>query len=112
MQHHPKEQTMTDVKFDGAMAPLVDALIDGLTKDPIGIGVYQKGAAAVVEALGIPAQMVANAQFRADLAALVGRHTLPPIRHDEPEAVTTPNVEAPFSPSQVDGLRSLGVKIA
>lgn len=81
---------MIDVKFNEAMNPLVTASTAALNhKDATPIFV----CAAVVEALGIPAQMVANHEFRRDLALLVKDHTkLPPIRPDEPEAITEPNL--------------------
>lgn len=82
---------MTDVNFVEAMKPLVQALRTGQDQYPLSSDRDLRAAAAVVEALGIPAQMVANPAFRTDLAALVARHALPPIRPDEPEAVTTPN---------------------
>lgn len=86
---------MIDVKFTEAMMPLVQALRSKearpkATPDDVRLPNHNAQAAAVVEALGIPAQMVANPVFMADLKALVARHTLPAIRADEPEAITAP----------------------
>ena len=65
---------MIDVKFNEAMKPLVDAMnkaADTSRDSPGGATFGRAMAAAVVEALGIPAQMVANKAFRAQLHLLV-----------------------------------------
>lgn len=65
---------MIDVKFNEAMKPLEDALRRSFANAPTIQGLRnddRNAAAAVVEALGIPAQFVANKAFRAQLALLV-----------------------------------------
>lgn len=64
---------MIDVKFKEAMNPLAKALQEKLFDIPkCEPGpIYTRAAAAVVEALGIPAQMVADKNFRAQLLLLV-----------------------------------------
>lgn len=68
---------MIDVKFKEAMKPLVQALSEAKSRSITTDGVLRDMAAAVVEALGIPAQMVASEDFRADLKALVDAHKQP-----------------------------------
>lgn len=65
---------MIDVKFNEAMKPLADALRRSFAIAPAIQGPRdddRNAAAAVVEVLGIPAQMVANKAFRAQLHLLV-----------------------------------------
>lgn len=73
MQFPPEENTVIDVKFKEAMKPLAKALQEKLFDIPkCEPGpIYTRAAAAVVEALGIPAQMVADKNFRAQLLLLV-----------------------------------------
>lgn len=93
---------MIDVKFNEAMKPLVQAMMDTINGFPTWSEITPQhrnsAAAAVVEALGIPAQMVASPTFMKDLKVLVGAHVavskLPPIRADEPEAITEPGLPA------------------
>lgn len=92
---------MIDVKFNEAMEPLEDALRRSFANAPTIQGPRnddRNAAAAVVEALGIPAWMVADPAFRRGLEVVVGvvkataPSTLPPIRADEPEAITEPGL--------------------
>lgn len=65
---------MIDVKFNEAMKPLVQAMVNAASNPPAheSVGNMRRViAAAVVEALGIPAQMVADKNFRAQLLLLV-----------------------------------------
>lgn len=68
---------MIDVKFNEAMKPLVQAMeskiCDTSAPGPVS-NMSRNAAAAVVEALGIPAQMVASPEFRRDLSLLVESH--------------------------------------
>lgn len=95
---------MIDVKFDEAMRPLAKVLREAQEKhkDKYPLLRERHISAAVVEALGIPAQMVASPEFMADLKLLVSSHVsgalLPPIRADEPESITEPGL-----PSFADG---------
>lgn len=70
---------MIDVKFNEAMEPLVQAMLGAHEKHyDLGPDLSERhAAAAVVEALGIPAQMVEDDDFRADLMALVDAHKKP-----------------------------------
>lgn len=70
---------MKDVKFNEAFVPLVKAMNDRKREalDRHIILPELQMAAAVVEAMGIPAQMVASEDFRADLLALVDAHKQP-----------------------------------
>jgi hypothetical protein len=84
MQHHPKEQNMFDVEFDKAMRPLAEAMFQALKKVPNSedhITAFTHGAAAVLEALGIPAWMVADPAFRRGLEVVVAavKMTAPPV---------------------------------
>jgi hypothetical protein len=65
---------MIDLKFTEAMQPLAEAMFQALRKVPNAedhITAFTYGSAAVVEALGIPAQMVASPTFRYVLAFAV-----------------------------------------